>query len=178
MAPCRHRAQRGARRRRNRQARVFHCGIDDAPYAFAINERFDIIHVGDCLPNLPHPVRTLNALQNLLARGGVIAIGSPNLDSKQQEWFGPAWSHWHLTRFHALYSRKALIASPKCSTEIVRAGSFSHADRIAFSMHFKPAGWPVHAAHLRPQRPSTRRRPSLFRNSGTYAARRLYFRQA
>ncbi|HLX63635.1 MAG TPA: glycosyltransferase [Planctomycetota bacterium] len=129
--------------------RVVECDIGDVPYAFPIKERFDIVHVGEGFSYLPHPVQTLNALKNLLAPGGILAIASPNLDSIQQEWFGPCWAHWHLTRFHALYSRSAVERlAHSTNMSILRARTFSHAQWTAFSMHFQVHGLAWSTPHI------------------------------
>ena len=105
--------------------------------------------LGSTLPYLHNPVKTLNALQSLLAPGGVLMIGSPNLDSKQLEWFGPSWAHWHLTRFHALYSRKAFERLAELANmKISRARSFSHAEWTAFGMHFQVHGLAWSVPHI------------------------------
>ena len=129
--------------------RIVECSADDAPYAFPVGERFHVVHLGSALPFLTNPVKTLNALKTLLTPGGVLTIGSPNLDSKQLQWFGPAWAHWHITRYHALYSRRAFERLAELSNmDIVRASSFSHAEWIAFGMHFQAHGLAWSVPHI------------------------------
>jgi hypothetical protein len=50
----------------------------------------------------------ISRLRLLLAPGGAIVVGTPNLDSKQVELFGPTWAHWHMPYHRTIVSRKAL----------------------------------------------------------------------
>jgi len=131
---------------RNRGHTIVECSEAEAACVLPADEQFHIVHLGALLPYLANPIKTVNALKNLLTPGGVLVMGSPNLDSKQQEWFGPAWAHWHLTRWHALYSRRAFEELARlASMDIILSGSFSHAEWTAFGMHFQAHGlaWSV-----------------------------------
>jgi hypothetical protein len=49
-------------------------------------------------------------LRRLLSPGGVILLSTPNLDSREIDWFGPTWAHWHPPYHRYIFSKKGLHA--------------------------------------------------------------------
>ena len=93
---------------RSRGHHVWQAAAEDAPLVIPTEIAFDVIFLGQTMEHLDDPLIALNRLKLLLAPGGVIVIGVPNLDSKQVELFGPTWAHWHLPYHRTLLTRRAL----------------------------------------------------------------------
>ena len=87
---------------------VWQAAAEDAPLLVPQDQGFDVIYLGQTMEHLDDPLAALTRLRLLLAPGGAILISVPNLDSKQVEFFGPTWAHWHLPYHRTLLSRRAL----------------------------------------------------------------------
>jgi hypothetical protein len=55
-----------------------------------------------------HPLRVLRRLRQRLAPGGALVLSTPNLDSREIDWFGPTWAHWHPPYHRHIFSRRGL----------------------------------------------------------------------
>lgn len=73
-------------------------------------QRFDVIFMGQSIEHLDDPVTALRQLRQLLSPGGVIVVSTPNLDSREIDWFGPTWAHWHPPYHRYIFSQKGLHA--------------------------------------------------------------------
>ncbi|HEY2584809.1 MAG TPA: glycosyltransferase, partial [Tepidisphaeraceae bacterium] len=93
---------------RSKGHHVWQATAEDAPLVVPEGVAFDVIYLGQTIEHLDDPLIALNRLKLLLAPGGAIVLSVPNLDSKQVEFFGPTWAHWHLPYHRTLLSRKAL----------------------------------------------------------------------
>jgi glycosyltransferase involved in cell wall biosynthesis/ADP-heptose:LPS heptosyltransferase/SAM-dependent methyltransferase len=87
---------------------VWTATAEDAPLIVPAHQSFDLIFLGQTLEHLEDPLIALNRLRLVLSPGGAIVVSTPNLDSKQVEFFGPTWAHWHIPYHRTLFSRKAL----------------------------------------------------------------------
>lgn len=93
---------------RGKGHRVWLSSAEDAPFSVPEEQSFDLIFMGQTMEHLDDPLAALNRLRPLLAPGGAIVVSVPNLDSKQVEFFGPTWAHWHMPYHRTLLSRRAL----------------------------------------------------------------------
>lgn len=93
---------------RDKGHRVWQASAEDAPFVVPEELSFDLIFLGQTMEHLDDPLAALNRLRLLLAPGGAIVVTVPNLDSKQVEFFGPTWAHWHMPYHRTLLSRRAL----------------------------------------------------------------------
>ena len=106
---------------------VWHAKAEDALEVVPPERRFDLIYMGQSIEHVDDPVKVLCRLRLLLAPGGAIVCSTPNLDSKQVEWFGPTWAHWHPPYHRHIFSRRgvrALAAAAGLATLGLR--TFSH----------------------------------------------------
>jgi SAM-dependent methyltransferase len=103
--------------------------IIPAPYMF------DVIFMGQSIEHVDDPVQVLCRLRLLLAPGGVLVVSTPNLDSRQIDWFGPTWAHWHAPYHRYIFSRKGLFAlARKTGLQPVCFKTFSHCYWTAMSI--------------------------------------------
>jgi len=87
------------------------CGhAEDAGSLIPQEQRFDVIYLGQSIEHMDDPVQVLGHLRQLLAPGGVLVLSTPNLDSREIDWFGPTWAHWHAPYHRYIFSRKGLYA--------------------------------------------------------------------
>jgi SAM-dependent methyltransferase len=93
---------------RSKGHQVWQATAEEAPLIVPEAMAFDLIFLGQTMEHLDDPLAALNRLKLLLAPGGRIVVGVPNLDSKQVEFFGPTWAHWHMPYHRTLLSRRAL----------------------------------------------------------------------
>lgn len=89
------------------------CGtLEDAHYP---DNSFDVITLWDVLEHVPDPAELLNQIHRLLKPDGILAIQSPNINSKMREICGSAWNWWllpdHLYHFSSLSLEKLLQKS-------------------------------------------------------------------
>jgi 2-polyprenyl-3-methyl-5-hydroxy-6-metoxy-1,4-benzoquinol methylase len=92
---------------------VWHGHAENAIEKIKNGLQFDVIHMGQSIEHIDHPVQVLCRLRLLLAPGGVLILSTPNLSSKQIEWFGPTWSHWHPPYHRYIFSEQGLVALAK-----------------------------------------------------------------
>lgn len=103
--------------------------IIPAPY------QFDVIFMGQSIEHVDDPVRVLRRLRLLLAPGGVVVVSTPNLNSRQIDWFGPSWAHWHPPYHRYIFSRKGLFAlAGQVGLQPVCFKTFSHCYWTAISL--------------------------------------------
>jgi len=74
------------------------------------NQKFDVIYMGQSIEHVDDPVTTLVNLRRLLAPSGVLVVSTPNLDSREVDWFGPTWAHWHPPYHRHIFSKNGLQA--------------------------------------------------------------------
>jgi FkbM family methyltransferase len=87
---------------------VWHAHAEAATEAIPEGEHFDVVFMGQSIEHVDDPVRVLRRLRMLLAPGGVIVASTPNLDSRQIDWFGPTWAHWHPPYHRFIFSRAGI----------------------------------------------------------------------
>ena len=88
--------------------RVWHGNAENADSLIPREQQFDVIHMGQSIEHLDDPVNVLGRLRRLLAPRGVLVVSTPNLDSREIDWFGPTWAHWHPPYHRYIFSRKGL----------------------------------------------------------------------
>ena len=93
---------------RSKGHNVFQATAEDAALIVPQDMNFDIIFLGQTMEHLDDPLIALNRLRLLLSPDGKIVVSVPNLDSKQVEFFGPTWAHWHMPYHRTLLSRQGL----------------------------------------------------------------------
>lgn len=87
------------------------CGhVENADSLIPEDQKFDVIYMGQSIEHVDDPVRVLGDLRRLLAPEGVIVVSTPNLDSREIDWFGPTWAHWHPPYHRHIFSKKGLHA--------------------------------------------------------------------
>lgn len=97
--------------------------------------QFDVIFMGQSIEHVDNPVQVLRRLRLLLAPGGVLVVSTPNLDSRQIDWFGPTWAHWHVPYHRYIFSRKGLFAiARQVGLQPVFFKTFSHCYWSAMSI--------------------------------------------
>ena len=91
------------------------------------DQQFDIIYMGQTIEHMDNPVLVLRQLRLLLAPGGVLVMSTPNLDSRQIDWFGPTWAHWHAPYHRYIFSRKGIRSlAHQVGLLPIKAKTFSH----------------------------------------------------
>ncbi|CAB1275124.1 sulfotransferase [Candidatus Nitrosacidococcus tergens] len=91
------------------------------------SHQFDVIFMGQAIEHMNNPVQVLRQLRLLLAPSGVLILSTPNLDSRQINWFGPTWAHWHAPYHRYIFSKKGLYALAKqVGLKSVCFKTFSH----------------------------------------------------
>ncbi|CAH9017717.1 sulfotransferase [Candidatus Nitrosacidococcus sp. I8] len=89
--------------------------------------QFDVIFMGQTIEHMNNPIQVLRQLRLLLAPSGVLILSTPNLDSRQINWFGPTWAHWHAPYHRYIFSKKGLYALAKqVGLKSVCFNTFSH----------------------------------------------------
>lgn len=87
------------------------CGhAEDAGSLIPREQKFDVIHLGQSIEHVDDPVNVLVHLKRLLAPRGVLVVSTPNLESREIDWFGPTWAHWHPPYHRHVFSGKGLHA--------------------------------------------------------------------
>jgi glycosyltransferase involved in cell wall biosynthesis/SAM-dependent methyltransferase len=104
------------------------CGhAGDAGSLLPPEQRFDVIHLGQSIEHVADPVEVLAHLKRLLAPGGVLVVSTPNLDSREIDWFGPTWAHWHTPYHRHVFSGKGLhVLAQKAGLLPVHLQTFSN----------------------------------------------------
>ena len=83
---------------------------ENADSLFPPEQQFDVIYLGQSIEHVEYPVNVLKHLNRLLAPDGVVVVSTPNLDSREIDWFGPTWAHWHPPYHRYIFSKKGLHA--------------------------------------------------------------------
>src|SRR5699024_7422638 len=100
---------------------------EDAIEIVPATHQFDVIFMGQSIEHVDSPVQVLCRLRLLLAPGGVLVVSTPNLDSRQIDWFGPTWAHWHAPYHRYIFSRQSLFAlARQAGLQPVYFKTFSH----------------------------------------------------
>jgi len=89
---------------------VWHGHAESAVEIIPQDQQFDVIYMGQSIEHVNDPVNVLRRLRLLLAPGGVLVMSTPNLDSREIDWFGPTWAHWHAPYHRYIFSRRGLYA--------------------------------------------------------------------
>ena len=74
------------------------------------DQKFDVIYLGQSLEHFQDPAVVLEQLQLWLALDGVIVVSTPNLNSREINWFGPTWAHWHPPYHRYIFSKLGLFS--------------------------------------------------------------------
>jgi SAM-dependent methyltransferase len=108
---------------------------EDAVEIIPDSLQFNVIFMGQSIEHVDNPVQVLRRLRLLLAPGGVLVLSTPNLDSRQIDWFGPTWAHWHAPYHRYIFSRKGLFAlARQAGLQPVCFKTFSHCYWTAMSI--------------------------------------------
>lgn len=113
---------------------VWRCAPEDALQHVPENVRFDLIHMGHSLGDCPDPLRIVRILRMLLAPGGALVIGSPNLDSVQIDWFGLSWTHWQPIHRHIFSVQGMRALAMQAGLRVDACHTCSRADWTALSL--------------------------------------------
>jgi SAM-dependent methyltransferase len=97
-------------------------------------EGLDLLILFQVLEHLESPVTVLRRVAGLLAAGGVVVVGVPNVASWQARWFGASWFHFDVPRHLYHFSPKTLASA--CE----RAGLRVTRTRFV-SFEHEPYGW-------------------------------------
>ena len=89
---------------------VWHGYAHDALRLVPEGTQFDVVFMGQSIEHVDDPVLVLRRLRMLLAPGGVLVMSTPSLDSRQIDWYGPTWAHWHPPYHRYIFSLRALRA--------------------------------------------------------------------
>lgn len=95
---------------RSKKHNVWHGHAEHAVEIIPQDQQFDVIFMGQSIEHVDDPVKVLRRLRLLLAPNGVLVMSTPNLDSREIDWFGPTWAHWHAPYHRYIFSRKGLVA--------------------------------------------------------------------
>lgn len=114
---------------------VWHGHAEHAVEIIPQDQRFDVVFMGQSIEHVDDPVRVMRRLRLLLAPGGVLVMSTPNLGSRQIDWFGPTWAHWHAPYHRHIFSREGLYAlARQVGLLPVHIQSFSHPYWTAMSI--------------------------------------------
>lgn len=87
------------------------CGrAENADSLIPQEQKFDVIYMGQSIEHVDDPVKVIGCLRRFLAPDGVLVVSTPNLDSREIDWFGPTWAHWHPPYHRYIFSKKGLYA--------------------------------------------------------------------
>jgi 2-polyprenyl-3-methyl-5-hydroxy-6-metoxy-1,4-benzoquinol methylase len=96
--------------------------VGTLPHSELSPESFDAVSMWHSLEHVHEPMEVLRHAWRILATGGKLVIGVPNVGSAPRRWFGRAWYGWslphHLTHF-----------TPTTLQSMVRAAGF-HVERV------------------------------------------------
>jgi len=144
---------------RSKGHRVWLGHAEEAVEAIAEDTTFDVIFMGQTIEHVDDPVRVIRRLRLLLSPGGVLVMSTPNLDSREIDWFGPTWSHWHTPYHRHLFSKRGLAAlARQVGMKPVHIRSFSHPYWTAMSMTLNEQGLAGAVSHSVDFPGKTRRR--------------------
>jgi SAM-dependent methyltransferase len=100
---------------------------EDATAVIPKHHQFDVIYMGQSIEHVDDPVLVLKKLRQILAPGGILVMSTPNLDSRQIDWFGPTWAHWHTPYHRHIFSPNSLVAlAQQVGLLPIKLMSFSH----------------------------------------------------
>jgi glycosyltransferase involved in cell wall biosynthesis/SAM-dependent methyltransferase len=106
---------------------VYLAGVERAASAVPLDERFDVLWLGQAIEHFNDPLAALLSLNSLLVPGGRLVLSTPNLDSAQIDMFGPTWSNWHPPYHRHIFSVKALsMLAERANMRLVVARTYSH----------------------------------------------------
>jgi len=146
---------------------VWHGHAEHAVEIIPRDQQIDVIFMGQSIEHVDDPVRVLRRLRLLLAPGGVLVMSTPNLDSREIDWFGPTWAHWHAPYHRYIFSRKGLVAlARQVGLLPVHFQSFSHAHWTSMSIALNRMGLGGSVSHA-----------ASFDNTVTMLARRIHIWQ-
>lgn len=112
------------------------------------DKEFDVIYMGQSIEHVDDPVNALSHLKPFLAKGGVIVVSTPNLDSREIDWFGPTWAHWHPPYHRHIFSKKGLFSlAQKVDLLPICFRTFSHPYWTSMSLAHNTLGLGGSASH-------------------------------
>ena len=114
---------------------VWHGHAEHAVEIIPQGQQYDVVFMGQSIEHVDDPVHVLAQLRLLLAPGGVLVMSTPNLDSREIDWFGPTWAHWHAPYHRYIFSREGLYAlARQVGLVPVHFQTFSHPYWTAMSI--------------------------------------------
>lgn len=133
---------------RGKGHRVWSSHAENVDSQILEDRKFDVIYMGQSIEQVNNPVTTLVHLKPLLAPGGVLVVSTPNLDSREVDWFGPTWVHWHPPYHRQIFSKKGLHAlAQKAGFLPLAFRSFSNTYWTAMSLAHNAMGLGGSASH-------------------------------
>ena len=134
---------------RQKGHQVWQSGAEDAAYVVPAGQQFEIIYLGQTIEHFDDPLRVVRCLATMLAPGGVMVLSTPNLDSRQVDFFGPTWAHWHVPYHRVLFGRRSLrrLGELACLKQ-VRCRSHSHSYWTAYSVQLNQLGVAGAVSHM------------------------------
>jgi 2-polyprenyl-3-methyl-5-hydroxy-6-metoxy-1,4-benzoquinol methylase len=107
-------------RDRHRLMDVFYGMLSKAAYPSAF---FDAIVVVNVIEHLRDPAETMASVARIVRPGGIVAVHTPNVDSLEARWRGPAWHHYEpLEHFYYFGPNTLGLLLEKSGLEVI--GSF------------------------------------------------------
>jgi SAM-dependent methyltransferase len=101
---------------------------------FSSKELFDVVTFWDALEHTPSPTEELNRANDLLRRGGTLALSVPNWNSLDRRLFGPNWQGLDPPRHLYVFSAATLTALLKKTGFSVAAVSNFMPGYFSFAM--------------------------------------------
>jgi len=125
------------------------CGhAENADALIPRESQFDVIYMGQSIEHVDDPIEALQHLRPLLAKGGVIVVSTPNLDSREIDWFGPTWAHWHPPYHRHIFSKRGLFSlAQKINLLPICFRTFSHPYWTGLSLTHNSMGLGGSASH-------------------------------
>lgn len=100
---------------------IFYGTLSEAAYASTF---FDAVVVVNVIEHLRDPAETMAEVSRIVRPGGIVAVHTPNVDSLEARWRGPAWHHCEpLEHFYYFGAKTLGLLLEKSGLEVI--GSFA-----------------------------------------------------
>jgi SAM-dependent methyltransferase len=123
-------------------SKIIEASTEEVTFA-SFGRHFNVIYLGQVFEHLEKPLEVLTKLQRIPKPGGVIIVTTPNLDSKQREFFCPIWARWHAPYHRNIFSPKSLENLAELSgLKVKRLTCHPHGywTGLSFALHSRGVG--------------------------------------